>query len=116
MAVTFTPENSKVVLTFSIAGAYGGTYTAGQFVSFRTTINGAVQTGRGTVYPVGDVDYVFGEFHNAWGASYSTVLSVSAGTSTTVAVQWNFQSTFSNTLFNSPLTQQNQSRSLIIFD
>ncbi len=116
MTLTFTPTKSTVVVNFSASGTVTGTTTAGRFAVFRILVNNVVANGRGLATQVGDYDGFFGESNNVWSASMSVPVSVTPNVSTTIKVQWLYDSLYSGTLFNNVATQDNAHRSLIILE
>jgi hypothetical protein len=113
MTLTFTPNNSTVIMHFSASGNYDGTYDDLYMAYFDVLVNNVKVTGTKTVF--GGVGGTYDPL--IWQAAMTYPLSVTVGTSTTVKIQWWFDDGGNgNTLQNDPVGGLNHHRELTILD
>lgn len=114
MIITYTPTKPVAYVSFSASGTYDiNVPSPGQFVIFQLMVNGVAQNGRGCAAIVGE--YSPTGYANPWSGSFFVPISTTVGVSTTVLIQWNYQSLVNNTIYNWP-SQTNANRSLIIME
>jgi hypothetical protein len=112
MTLTFTPSGSTVLINFSASGTYTGDLFTAMWAEFRINVNG-VQVATSNAH-VGEGDFTDGYF-NGWDHTLSIPVTVTAGLSTTVTVDWLFQRQTNQVLNNTP-TIQGHHRCLTILD
>ena len=113
MTITFTPNNSTVIVHFSASGNYNDNWEGTYRAYFNIVSNGT--TIAGTKCIVGGND---GTADNLiWGTAMTYPVTVTPGTSTTIKIQWWFDDEGNgNYLTNSPATGLSQHRELTILD
>ncbi|MFB6258314.1 MAG: hypothetical protein ABEH38_06455 [Flavobacteriales bacterium] len=116
MSITFTPDRSTVHVHFSASGTYSGTPTAQNLASFRVLVNGTQVRASGVNVGIYDD---FDGYVNGWSAVIDCPVSVTPGNSTTIKVQWRYDSEGggARTLHCIPTTDpEYQFRSMLIYD
>ncbi len=93
MSITFTPQHSTVFVQVSCAGSYSGTSSAANLARVRIVRDGTSIAASGFSVGIIDTDQ-FGtvETTNGWSTSFLYPVPVTAGNSTTIKVQWKYDS------------------------
>ncbi len=113
MTITFTPVHNIIYVNFTIAGYESVSSWAQQYVDFRILRNGTVVGGANCT--AGDADY--SDLVTSFNGALNLAVSVTAGTSTTIKVQWRRDGIYKNTIYCTPASTPDYShRSLIIID
>lgn len=114
MSITFTPVHNIVYLSFGASGTMTGTPQA-TYVDFRI-VNGATNTA-GTTSMATDYDDIAGSL-KSWNAHFSMYpVTVTAGVSTTIKIQWMRDGNSPTTVTNNTSSQKDFChRNLTIFD
>jgi hypothetical protein len=109
MTLTFTPQNSSVLMYFTAAGTYTTTEFAGHSIWFEVRVNGT---------SIREWDTNCGIDWNLWEMGVSTPLTVTPGVSTTITIYWDAQrgGTINTTINNLITSGTYFNRALMIVD
>jgi len=89
MTITFTPVHSTVYLTFTASGYTNFSSTSPSLVEFEVLNGGAAAAtdGYGTIC-IAQANNAAGAYNSGWDCSIILPISVTAGTSVTISVDW----------------------------
>ena len=116
LSITFTPVHSVVFLIFTASGATQNN-GRGAFVECRAT-NAAGTTVYGGCVSLSDITDGSGGLDAAWNCSMVIPITVTAGTSTTIIIQWTYNgtNTSSKAYCNTSSASNYSHRTMVIWD
>ena len=118
MTITMTPTHSVVFVHFSASGDVSG--ASMQAVVCRLLKDGVVKYGANATCQDFDSDMVISSYRyiSAWNISFMVPLTVTAGVSTTIKVQWRRGGTWTNgeSILNQPSTQPDWSNRVLFIN